>query len=242
MKKSPKMVFDLFERESARERLAFLLRRAIFAGKLKPGERIVESQLAKEMGVGQPTIREALHVLENEGLVTRTSMKGCRVTNLCLEDIAKIYDIRIELEVLAIGKIPDSALPELYKQLQASVDEMQRATEQNDIESCAHSDFEFHRAIWEASGNEFLSKALLSLTAPLWAFSQIYFYGSHQKLAPEDVTLHREILSILRSRSSVLKKQAGVRKILEGFCENSLRYFPLQPKEIKPQRTGMLGV
>ena len=56
IKERSKMAFDIFERESARERLASLLRKAIFTGKLKAGERIVESQLAREMGVGQPTI------------------------------------------------------------------------------------------------------------------------------------------------------------------------------------------
>ena len=229
------MAFDIFERESARERLASLLRKAIFTGKLKAGERIVESQLAREMGVGQPTIREGLHVLENEGLVTRTPMKGCRVTYLCVDDIAKIYDVRIELEVLAIGKIPPSAVPQLCKRLEAAVEKMHRATERNDIESCARSDFEFHRAIWEASGNEFLVKALLSLTAPLWAFSQIYYYDTHSKLAPEDVNLHEKILNIIRSRSSVSKKQAAARKILETFCENSLQYFPRKAEQVKPQ-------
>src|SRR5688572_12159303 len=225
------MAFELFERESARERLASLLRKAIFTGKLKAGERIVESQLAREMGVGQPTIREGLHVLENEGLVTRTPMKGCRVTYLCVEDIAKIYDVRIELEVLAIGKIPESAWPQLCKRLEAAVDRMRKATERNDIESCARSDFEFHRMIWEASGNEFLVKSLISLTTPLWAFSQIYYYDNHSNLALEDVVLHEKILNIIRSRSSVSKKQAAARKILENFCDNALRYFPRQDRK-----------
>ena len=229
------MAFDLFERESARERLASLLRKAIFTGKLKAGERIVESQLAREMGVGQPTIREGLHVLENEGLVSRTPMKGCRVTYLCVEDIEKIYDVRIELEVLAIGKIPESALPQLCKRLETAVEKMRRATERNDIESCARSDFEFHRAIWEASGNEFLVKSLLSLTTPLWAFSQIYYYDNHSKLPPEDVVLHRKILNIIKSGNPVAKKQEATRKILETFCENSLQYFPRQAEQIKPQ-------
>jgi DNA-binding GntR family transcriptional regulator len=234
------MAFELFERESARERLASLLRKAIFTGKLKAGERIVESQLAREMGVGQPTIREGLHVLENEGLVTRTPMKGCRVTYLCVEDIAKIYDVRIELEVLAIGKIPESAWPQLCKRLEAAVDRMRKATERNDIESCARSDFEFHRMIWEASGNEFLVKSLISLTTPLWAFSQIYYYDNHSNLALEDVVLHEKILNIIRSRSSVSKKQAAARKILENFCDNALRYFPRQAEQqIKPQLTSV---
>ena len=234
------MAFELFERESARERLASLLRKAIFTGKLKAGERIVESQLAREMGVGQPTIREGLHVLENEGLVTRTPMKGCRVTYLCVEDIGKIYDVRIELEVLAIGKIPESAWPQLCKRLEAAVDRMRKATERNDIESCARSDFEFHRMIWEASGNEFLVKSLISLTTPLWAFSQIYYYDNHSNLALEDVVLHEKILNIIRSRISVSKKQAAARKILENFCDNALRYFPRQAEQqIKPQLTSV---
>ena len=71
-------------------------------------------------------------------------------------------------------------------------------------------------------------------TVTLWAFSQIYYYDTHSKLAPEDVNLHEKILNIIRSRSSVSKKQAAARKILETFCENSLQYFPRKAEQVKP--------
>ena len=68
--------------ENLRERLAAYLRNEVFSGRLRPGQRIIESRVAKKMNVGQPTIREALQVLEHEGLITRISRKGCRVTVL----------------------------------------------------------------------------------------------------------------------------------------------------------------
>jgi len=234
LERSEKMKFGEFEHTSSlREQLAVLLREAIFTGKLKPGERIVESQLARDMQVGQPSIREALQDLEHEGLITRISKRGCRVTDLSIEDITKIYDVRTELEVLAVARIPSSELPGLCKSLENALAQMEYAEKRRDVSSYSKADFEFHRAIWKASGNELLVKALNVVTMPLWAFSMIYFYRYHIKdgFDAANREMHRQILKVITSKASARKKQAAIRKMMAASLETAQWHFRLQQQD-----------
>src|SRR5579863_10281340 len=86
---------------SLRNQVADLIKGAMLSGKLKPGERIVELRLAKELGLGTTSIREALFQLERQGYVTRVLNKGAYVTELSPEDRRQIYTVRMELEGLS---------------------------------------------------------------------------------------------------------------------------------------------
>ena len=93
---------SLGRKPSISDQIAEVLRNLIVSGDLNPGERIVESRVAKQLGVGQPTVREALVALEHQGLVVRKSNQGCVVTSLTRSEIADVLRIRGELEVLAV--------------------------------------------------------------------------------------------------------------------------------------------
>src|SRR4051794_9424605 len=83
-----------------KERVAEAIQNAILSGKLSPGSRIVESQLAREIGVGNTVLREALFELESKGFVRRVANKGTFVTQLTLEDVEQIFCARREMEGL----------------------------------------------------------------------------------------------------------------------------------------------
>src|SRR5881628_1222320 len=72
----------LGRKEPIAEQIATVIRKLIISGDLNPGERIIESRVAKQLGVGQPTVREALVALEHQGLVVRKANQGCVVTSL----------------------------------------------------------------------------------------------------------------------------------------------------------------
>ena len=91
-----------FRRLTVKEGVANCLREAIFQGKLNPGDRIVEIKWAKELGVAQASVREALHELEKEGFVERRPNRGSFVTILSPETIRHIYTARAALEALAV--------------------------------------------------------------------------------------------------------------------------------------------
>lgn len=101
---SEKMDLHIGDREMLHNRVCSILRRAILKGDFKPGERLVQMELAESIGVSRMPIREALRQLEIEGLVTLEPHKGAVVRSLDLEDIKEIYEIRSVLEPLALKK------------------------------------------------------------------------------------------------------------------------------------------
>lgn len=145
------------------------LRQQIIAGHLKPGERIVESALAAELGLGNTAVREALYTLEDQGFVTRIANKGTFVTKFSPMEIDQIFQVRCELEGLAVDlvreRLPDVDLHSLREQVSG----MQAAAEATDLDAYYRHDLEFHSGIWRLAGNPFLVQALERLTVPLFA-------------------------------------------------------------------------
>src|SRR5215468_5897756 len=109
--------FPKIEPVSKKTRVVALLREAIISGTIKGGEQIVEAKLAQQFGVGQGLIREALIELEHHGFVQRTPFSGTHVQTLTLDDAQQIFDLRVELEPLAVflagSKATDRNLSEL---------------------------------------------------------------------------------------------------------------------------------
>src|ERR1041385_4010606 len=95
-------IFQKIEPISKKTRIVISLREAILSGAIRSGEQIVEGKVAQQLGVGQGLIREALIELEHQGFVQRTPFAATQVTALTLQDAQQIYDLRIELEPLAV--------------------------------------------------------------------------------------------------------------------------------------------
>src|SRR5436190_23608863 len=95
-------VFEQIETISLTQRVISALKDAFFTGKLKPGDPIIERQLAREMNVGTPVVREALISLKHEGYVRRVNNKGSYVTQFSAQEVRELYTLRIELETLAL--------------------------------------------------------------------------------------------------------------------------------------------
>ncbi|WP_174614468.1 GntR family transcriptional regulator [Virgibacillus ihumii] len=101
---SEKVDLRIGDREMLHNQVCSVLRRAILKGDFKPGERLVQSELAEQIGVSRMPIREALRTLETDGLVTLEPHKGAVVRSLKKEDIKEIYELRSVLEPLALKK------------------------------------------------------------------------------------------------------------------------------------------
>jgi len=87
------------------------VKEAILSGTIKPGDQIVESRIAHQLGSGIPLVREALIELEHQGFVQKTPYKGTIVTKLGPKEIREIFQLRVELEALALEWAHDNITP-----------------------------------------------------------------------------------------------------------------------------------
>lgn len=162
--------FDQIETVSLTERVIAALKSAFFSGKLRPGDTIVERQIAREMNVGTPVVREALISLKHDGFVRRVNNKGSSVTIFTTEEVRRLYELRIELETLALQWARLRVTEAELNELQALADRLVDAGQRNSRREFLECDFEFHRCCWRLSGNPFLAETLERLMAPLFAF------------------------------------------------------------------------
>lgn len=184
---------------SAPEAAAQAIRDAIIAGKIKPGDRIIEQQWAAFLGIGQPTLREALKELEFQGMVSKNSHRGTYVTQLQAEDYRKLLDVRLPLEVLAIESAAIRMDATSAAELTALVDKLVASVDTSDMAAFHEADVAFHRRVWDMAENEYLRLCLETVSLRLFVFSVL---GRGPKLASENQAAaeqHRGILAGLLS-------------------------------------------
>lgn len=150
-----------------REIVLEALREAIISGVLEPGERLMEIQLAEEMGVSRTPVREAIRKLELEGFVVMIPRKGAYVAGVSYKDVKDVFEIRRALEVLAAGLAAEKATDE-------EIELMERAlhynNQPNSLEEIVQADTDFHALVYKASRNERLTQILSNLREQIQRF------------------------------------------------------------------------
>ena len=200
------------ERLVLKDRVLALLKEAILSGKLEPGTRIVEMKVAQDFGVATTSVREALFELESQGFVTRVTNKGTFVTALTKEDVAQIIRVRHELEGLAAELAEKRATEESIASLNAIVQDMGAAATANDLKRFYKADLEFHRTVWEMSGNRHLTKALDTTVVPLFAFFIMRNPSDSVSELIKSVGWHKRVVDAIESGE-------GARKSMEDALE-----------------------
>ncbi len=186
---------DEYYRALSRERLSTkatdALRALIQSGTLPPGTHLVESDLADRLGVSRGPIREALHHLAREHLVSVSLNRGAMVATWTLRDIADLHAVRGPLEVEAIAYAAERSAAPCTADLAALLVKWQVAAEGGQHERCADFDLTFHRTIWRHADNRFLFAALEQTLRPL----QTVFYLNAKRFDDlrEIVEIHERI-------------------------------------------------
>lgn len=160
----------LIQPVSKRDQVVASFKEAILSGTIQPGEAIVESKIAQQLGAGIPLIREALIELEHQGYVQKVPYKGTTVTKPERRDVEQIFRLRDELETLAIEWAKEGATPEDVEYLRDITVKMKAAAQALDLDKFYENDLAFHRKIWEVSGNKYLAESLERIVVPLFAF------------------------------------------------------------------------
>jgi DNA-binding GntR family transcriptional regulator len=155
---------------SKRDQVIAAFKDAILRGEIQPGDAIVESRIAQQLGAGVPLVREALIELEHRGYVQKAPYKGTTVTKLERRNVEQIFRLRVELETLAIEWAKESVKPADLDYLRNLTLKMKRAAETLDLDEFYDNDMAFHFKLWEMSGNPYLVECLERLVVPLFAF------------------------------------------------------------------------
>ena len=161
--------FQKVESVTKKVRVVALVKDAILAGALKPGEQLVETRIAQQFGVGQGLIREALIELEHQGFVERVPFSGTQVTKFKLEDVGQIFELRLELEPLAFTLAGQQAKPAEIAELLALIAAMTKSAKQANQRRFFEQNLDYRRKVWAMSGNKYLAQTLERLVAPLFA-------------------------------------------------------------------------
>jgi len=207
-------VFGHIEPVPLTERVTAALKNAFFSGQLKPGDSIVERQVAREMNVGTPVVREALIDLKHQGFIRRVNNKGSSVTKFETEEVRQLYMLRIELETLSLQWARSRVTGVELDQLRKLADNLVEAGERGSRRGFLECDFAFHRFCWSLSGNSFLAETLERLMAPLFAFVVL------ASGVPLTASMGREHYTIVEALRSVPEPEfsALVRKTITGFA------------------------
>lgn len=207
------------------DQIAGSIRGMIVSGDLKPGDRVVESRIARQIGVGQPTVREALVALEHQGLVVRKANQGCMVTVLTRVEITQILRVRDQLEGMAIELAMEIAPDGEIRKLVDVAVAMQGAAQARDLERFFGLDVEFHETLWRLSGNCVLPKLLSQTLMPLLAFLFMRNLRDRSQLQLSDAAAaHLEIAEAISRRDREAARQVAQQKF-RLFAEQHLSWY-----------------
>ncbi len=137
-----------------RVQVAARLRNAILSGALKPGTSLVETALAEQMNVSRAPVREAIQILENDGLVETIAYKGKRVKPLTAREVAETYSLREVFEIMAVRRILENRAP--LDRLRHHCNEMTAAAEADDFDALVAADEAFHRMLITLADHDLL--------------------------------------------------------------------------------------
>ncbi|MBR5218222.1 MAG: GntR family transcriptional regulator [Clostridia bacterium] len=189
-----------------REEIRKAIKEAIFTGQLQPGSRIIETFWAKELGVSQAPVREAIRDLEAQGLIETIPFKGSRVRLLTEKDIRENYSVRICLESKslhdAIAMLDDHELSELGSKLEDILNKMNAYANDGNLQEFTNEDTVFHRTIIEATGNQVLLRLWEQCNMKVWTR---YTTLTDKESLKQLQLSHRKIYSALCARD---KKEA----------------------------------
>ncbi|MCG8402432.1 MAG: GntR family transcriptional regulator [Firmicutes bacterium] len=146
------------------------LREAIIQGRLKPGERLMEIQLAEEMGVSRTPVREAIRKLELEGFVVMLPRKGAYVASFSVKDIVDIFEVRAALEGLAAGLAAERATPEELEEMERAVLQIYEVSNGQNLGVLVEKDTNFHELIYKSSRNQRLVQIVTHLKEQIQRF------------------------------------------------------------------------
>ena len=222
MDKSRLIPIKLDNYKPLREMVFESLREAIIQGRLRPGERLMEIQLAEEMGVSRTPVREAIRKLELEGFVVMVPRKGAYVAGISVKDIVDVFEVRAALEGLAAGLAAERITDDEMDQLERSIHKINVSAEE-DLKAIVEGDTSFHALIYKASRNQRLVQIIINLQEQINRFRMTSLaQPGRLKIALDE---HTKIVEAISDRNVESSQQLATEHIenAEQSLLNALR-------------------
>ncbi len=220
------VTFNIEEVKPLREIIASTIRNYIIEGKIKPGERLLEPNVAKLLGVSRTPLREAFLQLESEGFLKFNPRKGALVTETSLEDAEETYEIKGALEALAASLASSNITPQQIDELIVINKKMESIanSKKKDYKNFLELNSIFHQKIYEVCGNEKLKKTIKTLRNQTLRYN--YIFLSLLSHLNESVNEHYEIIQALKKGNqkevelAVKNHNDSALRLLKNYIEN----------------------
>lgn len=183
------------------EQVSKVIVEGLLSGRFRPGDRLVENDLAALLGVSRSPIREALTELGQSGVVEREPGRGCRIRQWSRTDLEELFAVRALLEGYAARLAAARCGREEEKAFSRIIAAMERAAARSDYARMIDLDLEFHFVLWRCAGNDLLLQVLESLSQQFRLFLTLNwkFHGGLEDVADN----HRVIVEAIASRDPV---------------------------------------
>jgi DNA-binding GntR family transcriptional regulator len=154
-------------RLSTSQKVEAAIKQAIFQGRLKPRERIIEDDIARELGCSRGPVREAMLRLERDGMIVTKPRRGTFIRDIPPDEVEVVFSIRGKLEALCARYMRQNMSPETEPSLRKCLAAMKAA--RGDAEAFLQADMRLHRTIWKLSRQQQLYRTLTFTMNPLFA-------------------------------------------------------------------------
>lgn len=191
------------------------LREAILKGDLKPGERLMEMHLATRLGVSRTPIREAIRMLEQEGLAVTLPRKGAQVAKMTEKDLQDVLEIRDALDELAVVSACSRMRDSEFESLTAAMEVFEKAIKIGEVKEIVEADEAFHDVIYKMTKNPKLEAIVGNMREQMYRYR--YEYIKDPKVYSQLIEEHDAIIKGLKNRDV-----DGLREVMHTHLENQV--------------------
>jgi len=205
-------IFKVEKRSILVEQVANQMREAIKSGKLKSGERLIETDIANSMQIGRNAVREAIRYLEKEGLVTTAPFKGAHVTIPNIDEIDQMFEVMSGLEGMCARLAAQKMTNRDLKKIESLHAKLEKHYAKMDPKAYLKTNSIFHEFIQKLSKNKVLNEATNGLRQKILLHRQSQLYQPNRFEA--SMHEHREILAAFRKKDPELAEKAMKKHLL----------------------------
>lgn len=191
-----------------------LIRTAIVDGRLAPGRRLKEEELARELGMSRTPIREALLILQSDGLVESYPRRGAVVRSYAVEDLDDVYQLRAVLEGHAARRAATRISTEDIERLEGSCERFEQLRAADDLQDLVKENLFFHNVILDAAESARLRGLVRKVIEVPLVYKSYYWYSVEQKLISQHY--HRQLTRAFRTGDAERAEMIMKEHVLEA--------------------------